>query len=214
MSLQNAVWYMTFKKLAIAVAVALALTLGLATATQSKVSVLGVHCVEDTCTKALFINEEIEEGEILDFLKAANKLYNYHIVIHTPGGSASDTLAIMQRIADLKSRGCHITTETLVAAFSGGAFIFCMGDERIANRGDSFMFHTIQIYDPNTGKQLHISELPEEVQDLIRARNAQMRQLLLDTIGDADVVNKLLKEGDNWFTAEELYAMGVVTKLR
>jgi ATP-dependent protease ClpP protease subunit len=192
------------KKFIILISIILILVFGFAGSTNSKVAKLD----NDT----VLVYDRIESGEILDFLKCVAKVQDYKIIIHSPGGSAHDALAIMQRMATLKRRGAKITTESTVAAYSGGAFIWIMGGHRIAHRGDMFMFHLVQVLDEDM-KPIDRSELSKGQREYIEHLDAQFRQLVLSSVRDTRITNKLLKDGDNWFTAEELHKMGLVDEL-
>lgn len=203
------------RKLIISALITVLMTLGWASSTNSKTYLLGETCSAEQCQRNVLIYGEIEQGEIIEFLNAAAKTKNtdYEILIMSPGGSALDTLGIMQRLAELKTYGNHITTKSMTTAYSGGAFVWLMGDTRIAHRGDMFMFHTIQIYDQD-GNKIDIKDLSKEFQELVRHRDMQMRQLVLGAVKDTRIVNLLFKKDkDVWLSAEQLYQLGLVDKL-
>jgi len=80
-------------------------------------------------------------GDAISYLKALQDERNYHIIIDSFGGSAYDTIAIINRIAELQDKGFVITTEAYGYTLSGGALIFIMGDIRIIHSGATLMFH-------------------------------------------------------------------------
>jgi ATP-dependent protease ClpP protease subunit len=93
----------------------------------------------------IMIDHVITEDSYSEFMEATAYVSNAHInlYIHSDGGDAYSTIGIVNRILDLKDRGCTFTTIVHAKAFSAGAYLFLMGDERVVYGGSSLMFHTM-----------------------------------------------------------------------
>jgi ATP-dependent protease ClpP protease subunit len=93
----------------------------------------------------IMIDHRITENSYGEFMEATGHLRNTRInlYIHTNGGDAYATVGIVNRILDLKDRGCKIVTIVMAKALSAGGYIFLMGDERIAYEGSTLMFHAM-----------------------------------------------------------------------
>ena len=209
------------KKLLIGTAIVLALTFGFASVIQSDVTQIGVETKDSIREVTILINNEIGQ-DATAFLKATKFTTgtHYRIVIMTPGGNADHVIAIMNQIQHLQRFGAKVTTESSVLCHSGGAYIWIMGDERVAHKGDTFMFHEAVWYNQD-GTPYSLDGLTPEMKESLRQTNNTFRQKLLNSIGDNDIVKKLLNpKGNrddgtnmNWFTADEMNAMGLVHKL-
>jgi ATP-dependent protease ClpP protease subunit len=68
---------------------------------------------------------------------------HYTVRIHTNGGDAFSTVAMVHRIKDLQKQGVKFTMIVKAKAFSAGSYLFMMGDERIMYNGSLLMWHTV-----------------------------------------------------------------------
>jgi len=93
----------------------------------------------------IMIDHGITESSYNEFMEATAHRKNTHfnLYLHTSGGDAYSTVGIINRILDLKDRGCTFTTIVQAKAFSAGGYIFLMGDERIVYEGSFLMYHTM-----------------------------------------------------------------------
>ena len=100
-----------------------------------------VSCIQTLSDDRVVFPAGIAIGDSVSYLKALQEERDYHIIIDCFGGGAHDTIAIINRIMELQSKGFKITTEAYGYTMSGGAFIFIIGDTRIIHEGASLMFH-------------------------------------------------------------------------
>ena len=93
----------------------------------------------------IIINGRVVEDSYIQFLKATSdkSVKHWNVTIHTDGGDAHSTVAIINRIKAMKKTGVTFTTFTESKALSAGGFIFIHGDKRVVIRGASLMFHTM-----------------------------------------------------------------------
>lgn len=209
------------KKRLLSMALAVCLVLGTAGIIQSEVTSIGRY---DLPTLDIVIDGTIYSSDYKEFMQATAYAADQHIKIwlHTQGGDAYATIAIVNRILDLKDRGCTITTIAQGQALSAGSYIFLMGDERIAYEGASFMTHTMVQQNlksvteearENRGKAIRISQV-ERMDRFIEARfrkvvgnkcSEKMIQYLLYGTKDEDTK-------DQYFSALTAYNIGVATQ--
>lgn len=136
----------------------------------------------------------------------------YTLYINSPGGDAWGMIGMINCLEELKAKGVHLRTVNTGWALSAGAWLWMIGDERIAYKGTLFMFHGPLVRD-GYGRVIPF-ELQSPAQQVVtRAAAAFMRQKLLDILHDTELVNELMKKGDNWYGAEKLLELGLVTKL-
>jgi ATP-dependent protease ClpP protease subunit len=167
----------------------------------------------------ILITDQIYGHSYADFVEAttvsdSDIKVHFTLEIMSPGGDAVTTHAIVNRIKELKEQGHIIDTRSNGAAFSAGALFWLMGDKRIAHRGDMFMFHQAVINNSRT-------TYDKTSEWFLKQLDNEMRQELLDVLHDTELVNKLLKEEGNkdestnqqWFTAQELFMMGLVDEI-
>ena len=104
-----------------------------------------VHVTNPTYDGVILINGNLGESDFVEFYNQTRdeSIRHYRIIINTSGGSATSTVGILERITELKANGIKFTTETYTKAYSAGAFIWMMGDERIMHPGSSLMWHTM-----------------------------------------------------------------------
>ena len=165
----------------------------------------------------------IGTGDTVTYLRALQENRDYHIIIDNFGGSAWDTIAIINRIDELQEAGFTITTETYGYAMSGGAFIFIMGDIRIIHDGASLMFHGSGMHGAY-GVRESLRELAltgettlEEfkVKALSIIDNKFMKMLTLKTaLTDEEIADWLYKLNYNYMSSDEAMELGIATELR
>jgi len=165
---------------------------------------------------------DIAAGDTLLYLKALQKDRDYHIIIDNFGGSAFDTMVIINRIDELQKKGFTITTETYGYAMSGGAFIFIMGDRRIIHDGAAIMFHGAGFIGPY-GQRQSLRSLaltgkttlkPEQVKSLSIIDNKFMKMLTIKiALRDAQITYWMYKFDYNFMSSDEAMRLGVATEL-
>lgn len=210
------------KKLLCAAIAGLLLLFTAVPAGNCDVTPIGTSEINGRTTKIVMIHKGIE-NDLIDFYLATNQEGNvdYKFIIDSPGGLVDDVFPMMEQIKELKAYGSRITTECVNMCASGGALIFVLGDERIASKRSIFMFHEIVVYS-REGVKIPRSEWSDEMKESVDKDDGLMRQMLLDELHDAEVVNKLMnpkgntggESNANWFDAQEMFEMGIVTKLK
>jgi ATP-dependent protease ClpP protease subunit len=128
-----------------------------------------------------------------------------------PGGNAFVCLSMMNYIHSLQKKGVHVVTESMGLAASANFFMWLIGDERIVNEGDLLMSHLV-IPRSAYGQKVSRESLTDEQRLIIDHLNHWIRQRLLNIVGDAQVVNEMLDDDNNWYTAKQLYEMGIATQ--
>lgn len=140
-----------------------------------------------------------------------------HIISQGPGGNAFVVLAMMNYLEDLKAKGVCIITEVGGMAASANALIWVMGDERVVHDGDLIMFHEAVVMGPYGAitSEENYTKAQHKIMDNL---NGYMRAQLMEILNDKEVVDELMDptidedKNMNWFTAKELFNMGVATK--
>lgn len=128
-----------------------------------------------------------------------------------PGGNAFVCLSMMNYIHSLQKKGVHVVTESMGLAASANFYMWVIGDERIVNEGDMLMSHLV-IPRNAYGQKISRESLTDEQRLLIDHLNHWIRQRLLNIVGDAQIVNEMLDDDNNWYTAKQLYEMGIATQ--
>ena len=77
-------------------------------------------------------------SEFLEDIKAVEKVSRLTVRIHSVGGHAYDSMAIHNRLKELKA---HVTVIVDGVAMSGGSLIMCAGDTVRINAGSLVMIH-------------------------------------------------------------------------
>lgn len=161
-------------------------------------------------------------GDTVSYLKALQKEQDYHIIIDSFGGSAFDTIAIINRISELQDKGFNITTEAYGYTLSGGAFIFIMGDDRIIHDGAALMFHgagfdgqfgRVSLRDfVLTGK----TDLALDVVTALAIIDNKFAAEMHERLGFSydDIVRWLYAGDYNYMTSDEALELGVATEVR
>ena len=132
--------------------------------------------------------------------------YNWHFKINSVGGSMSTTSVLGYRMSKHKHK---VTTENVGNCQSAGFFLFLMGSERISTEFGVFLFHS-----GSWSGQTDLNSLKSYLNKYQNHVEFFLRRL-------AKISNKSYKywkdlhesDKDCFFTAKELYKMGIVTKI-
>jgi ATP-dependent protease ClpP protease subunit len=210
------------KKRLLSIALAVCLVLGTAGMTQAEVKSIGSPGSDKL---EIVVEGSIYSTDYVEFMKATAYAKNMHINIylHTSGGDAYTTIGIVNRILDLKDRGCTITTIVQGQALSAGTYIFMMGDERIAYEGATFMTHLILQQRPRAyANEMRKSSREaavkiSQVERMDRYIEARFRKVVGDKMSEKAIQYFLhgTKEEDiksQYFSARTAYNMGVATQ--
>lgn len=160
------------------------------------------------------VTGHVTNADFMNFMEATQYTYkkHYHIMIHTPGGDAYSTIAMINRIEELKKRGVTFTTETYGWASSAGSYLFLMGDERIAHSGAEFLWHTMEM--ANSHKH---DMLPPSQKSSYERMDRYVTQKFRDVTGISEQLIRYFLYNKNqraiYMSAEEAKFYGIVTKL-
>jgi hypothetical protein len=193
------------------------LSLIFATETASYIGVTGEEIIDDRKKITVYFSDVLKDN-LYDFLKATAETRNidYHFIIQCRGALINDILPIMHRIRMLQRNGCHITTEVMVFAYSGGAFLWSMGDRRIVHQGDVLMFHETVYF--RNDKLVPKSEWTEAMKARAKYSDKAIRDILVDQFGSKKIVDKLMNprgntgiagNNSNYFNAEQIFNIGI-----
>jgi len=162
-------------------------------------------------------------GDTVSYLKALQKEQDYHIIIDSFGGSAFDTIAIINRISELQDKGFNITTEAYGYTLSGGAFIFIMGDDRIIHDGAALMFHGAG-FAGQFGKRESLrdfvltgkTDLALDIVISLAIIDNKFAAEMHERLGFSydDIVRWLYAGDYNYMTSDEALELGVATEVR
>ena len=162
--------------------------------------------------RIVFIDGEINDETAslvvaqLMFLEAEDPERDIHLYINSPGGSITDGMAIYDTMKFIK---CDVATYCIGMAASMGAFLLAGG-----TKGKRFALPNaeVMIHQPSGGAQGqatdiqiaadHIQKLRERLNRILAANTGQsLEKIAADT------------ERDNYLTAEEAVAYGLVDKV-
>jgi len=153
--------------------------------------------------------------DLLELMSATTNLKRgdtLTIRTHGLGGGSFTCIGMMQHIDSLKARGVFIRTETFAVAASANFFIWLTGDERVVHADDLLMSHLSIIYD-EYGNIIPVEDLEWENQMIINHINKWLRIRLSNIVKNKQYIEEMLDDPSNWYTGEELYKMGIATKI-
>lgn len=167
----------------------------------------------------IFITGNISDTDFQKFYNETSyDLKSYRIILNTNGGEAMACVGIMQRIMELQSQGVHITTEVYSKAYSAGAFIWMMGNERIMHEASSLMWHTMVSQMDHDGK--HFPSLPKskrydrkEVFFGLDNWVFERAKMMLPNVDPMTLETMLMHTGMTFIMAETAFEMGMVDLL-
>ena len=162
--------------------------------------------------RIIFIGEEITEhlasvvvAQLL-FLEAEDPDKDIHFYINSPGGSISAGLAIYDTMRYIK---CDVSTICIGMAASMGAFLLAGGTKgkRMALPNAEIMIHQ-----PLGGAQGQATEIEIAAKHIL-ATKEKMNRMLAENCGKTyeEIANDT--ERDNWKSAEEALAYGLIDKV-
>lgn len=139
---------------------------------------------------------------------------NFTIILQTPGGDGSATVAMMNHIKMLQQEhGFRFTMIVTGGAHSAGSYLFMMGDERIIYRGGTLMWHTIF-------GQLNARDLWTRINDEQREYIQLLDNFVVNTfkelfpyITDEWIDETFWNTDMTWMTAEEALKLGIATRI-
>ena len=162
--------------------------------------------------RIIFLGEEVNETTAsivvaqLLFLEAEDPEKDIHLYINSPGGSVTAGMAIYDTMRYIK---CDVSTVCIGMAASMGAFLLAGGAE-----GKRFALPNaeIMIHQPLGGTQGQATEIEIAAKHILRTKEKLNRMLAENTGKDYETICADT-ERDNWKSAEEACAYGLIDKV-
>ena len=159
--------------------------------------------------RIIFLGEEVNDTSAsiivaqLLFLEAEDPSKDIHLYINSPGGSVSAGFAIYDTMKYIK---CDVSTICIGMAASMGAFLLAGG-----TKGKRFALpnSTIMIHQPSGGAQGQATEI-QIVADHIAQTKRTLNEMLAENTGQPLEVVEKDTDRDNYMTAEEAKAYGLI----
>ncbi len=159
--------------------------------------------------RIIFLGEEVTDDSAnlivaqLLFLESEDPSKDIHLYINSPGGSVTAGMAIYDTMQYIK---CDVSTICVGLAASMGAFLLAGGakGKRMALPNAEIMIHQ-----PSGGAQGQATEIQIVADQIIRIKK-RMNQILSENTGQPLEKITLDTERDNYMTAEEACAYGLV----
>ena len=159
--------------------------------------------------RIIFLGEEVNEvtasltvAQLL-FLEAEDPDKDINLYINSPGGSVTAGMAIYDTMQYIE---CDVSTICLGMAASMGAFLLAGG-----TKGKRYALPNaeIMIHQPSGGAQGQQTEI-QIVADYILKMRARLNQILADNTGQTLDRIQADTERDNYMTAQEALAYGLI----
>ena len=159
--------------------------------------------------RIIFLGEEVNDVSAsvivaqLLFLEAEDPSKDIQLYINSPGGSVTAGMAIYDTMKYIK---CDVSTICLGMAASMGAFLLAGG-----TKGKIFALphSTIMIHQPSGGAQGQATEI-QIVADHIAQTKRTLNEILAENTGQPYEVVEKDTDRDNYMTAEEAKAYGLI----
>ena len=159
--------------------------------------------------RIIFLGEEVNDTTAslvvaqLLFLEAEDTEKDIHLYINSPGGSVTAGMAIYDTMQFVK---CDVSTICIGMAASMGAFLLAGGakGKRMALPNAEIM-----IRQPSGGTQGQATEIEITAKHILQTKEKLAKILAQNTGQDFEVV-MADTERDNWKTAEEAEAYGLI----
>ena len=162
--------------------------------------------------RIIFLDTEVNDASAslivaqLLFLEAEDPEKDIQFYIHSPGGSISAGMSIYDTMNYIK---CDVSTMCMGMAASMGAFLLAGGakGKRYALPNAEIMIHQ-----PSGGAQGQATEIEINAQHILKIRE-RMNRLMAANTGQSYETICADTERDNWKTAEEALAYGLIDKV-
>ena len=162
--------------------------------------------------RIIFLGEEVSDvaaniivAQLL-FLEAEDPEKDIHLYINSPGGSVTAGLAIYDTMQYIK---CDVATYCMGMAASMGSFLLAGGakGKRFAMPNSEIMIHQ-----PSGGARGQATEIQIAAEHILKTR-ARLNQILADQTGQPLEVIAADTERDNFMSAEEAKAYGLIDEV-
>ena len=162
--------------------------------------------------RIIFLDTEVNDASAslivaqLLFLEAEDPEKDIQFDINSPGGSISAGMSIYDTMNYIK---CDVSTMCMGMAASMGAFLLAGGakGKRYALPNAEIMIHQ-----PSGGAQGQATEIEINAQHILKIRE-RMNRLMAANTGQSYETICADTERDNWKTAEEALAYGLIDKV-
>ena len=162
--------------------------------------------------RIVFLGEEVNDASAsivvaqLLFLEAEDPDKDIHLYINSPGGSVTAGMAIYDTMQYIK---CDVSTICIGMAASMGAFLLAGGakGKRLALPNAEIMIHQ-----PSGGSQGQATEIEIAAKHILKTKEKLNKILAENTGKDLEQVTADT-ERDNWLSAEEAVAYGLIDKI-
>jgi ATP-dependent Clp protease protease subunit len=162
--------------------------------------------------RIIFLNEEVNDQTAglvvaqLLFLESEDPQKDISLYIDSPGGSISAGMAIYDTMQYVK---CDVSTICVGMAASMGAFLLAGGTK---GKRYSLPNSEILIHQPMGGAQGQATEIQIAAEHILRIRKRMNEMLAGFTGQDIETIHKDT-DRDNWMTAEEAKAYGIIDEI-
>ena len=162
--------------------------------------------------RIIFLGEEVTDvaaniiiAQLL-FLEAEDPEKDIHMYINSPGGSVTAGLAIYDTMQYIK---CDVATYCMGMAASMGSFLLAGGakGKRFAMPNSEIMIHQ-----PSGGAQGQATEIQIAAEHILKTRT-KLNQILSQNTGQPLDVIRIDTERDNFMSAEEAKAYGLIDEV-
>lgn len=162
--------------------------------------------------RIIFLGEEVNNvtanlivAQLL-FLESEDPNKDISFYINSPGGSISDGMAIYDTMKYIK---CDVSTICIGMAASMGAFLLSGG-----TKGKRYALPNaeIMIHQPSGGAQGQATEIQIAAEHILRTRQ-NLNRILSENTGQPLDVIRIDTERDNFMTAEEAKAYGLIDEV-
>ena len=162
--------------------------------------------------RIIFLGEEVTDVSAsvivaqLLFLEAEDPEKDIHLYINSPGGSVTAGMAIYDTMQYIK---CDVSTICIGMAASMGAFLLAGG-----TKGKRYALPNaeIMIHQPLGGAQGQATEIQIAADHILKTRQ-KLNQILAENTGQPLEVINADTERDNFMTAEEAKAYGLIDEV-
>ena len=162
--------------------------------------------------RIIFLGEEVNNvtanlivAQLL-FLESEDPNKDISFYINSPGGSISDGMAIYDTMKYIK---CDVSTICIGMAASMGAFLLSGG-----TKGKRYALPNaeIMIHQPSGGSQGQATDMKIVAEHILETK-ARMNRLMAEHTGQPVEKVEADTERDNWMTAEEAKAYGLIDEI-
>ena len=162
--------------------------------------------------RIIFLGEQVDDvtaslvtAQLL-FLESEDPNKDIHLYINSPGGSVTAGMAIYDTMQYVK---CDVSTICIGMAASMGAFLLAGGakGKRLALPNAEIMIHQ-----PSGGAQGQATEIHIVAEHILKIRK-KLNTILAENTGQPLEVIEADTERDNYMSAEEAMAYGLIDKV-